>query len=113
MESIRSEFTAGRCDDEQTLAEIQRVHEEIGILIDPHTAVGLQVARRSRRDQSIPMVVLATADPAKFPDAVETATGVRPPLPPFLSELFDRPEHFEVIPNDRAALTERFSTLPR
>ena len=70
------------------------------MLIDPHTAVGLAAARAARTDPSVPMVVLATAHPAKFPDAVEAATGVRPPLPEHLSDLFDRPEKFDTYPND-------------
>ena len=63
------------------------------MLIDPHTAVAVAAARaRARRDTATaPMVALATAHPAKFPDAVERATGVRPPLPPALAEIMDKP----------------------
>ncbi|MDH3678817.1 MAG: threonine synthase [Acidimicrobiia bacterium] len=104
VESIRAEFTGTRVSDDETLDEIARVHDELGFLIDPHTAVGFVAARRLRRDPAVPMITLATADPAKFPDAVERATGVRPPLPPFLSELFDRREHYEVVGNDAAAI---------
>ncbi len=105
--TIRAEFDAGRCDDDETTAEIARVHAETGILLDPHTAVGLKVARSQRRDPTVPMVTLATADPAKFPDAVERATGVRPDLPPFLAELLDRPEYLTVVANDLAAVAVR------
>lgn len=98
-DSIAAEFDGARVDDDETLAEIARVHEELGILIDPHTAVGTKAAR-DHATTGVAMVTLATADPAKFPDAVERATGLRPELPPFLSELFDRPERFSQLPND-------------
>lgn len=111
VEAIRNEFTAGRVDDDETSEEIKRVHDRTGLLIDPHTAVGLRTARLSRRDPSIPMITAATADPAKFPDAVEKATGVRPDLPPFLSELFDRQEHYTVVENDLAAVGERLAAM--
>ncbi len=93
--AIRNEFDAGRLDDDGTLTEIAHLHDRLGLLIDPHTAVGTEVARRLRRNTEVPMITLATAAPAKFPDAVEQATGVRPPLPAFLSELFDRPEYYD------------------
>ncbi len=96
-------FRAGRLDDEGTLAEIARVHGECGMLIDPHTAVGTAVARHHARD-GIPMVTLATAHPAKFPDAVERATGRRPDLPEHLADLFERPERTRTLPNDLGAV---------
>ncbi|MCP3992944.1 MAG: threonine synthase [Actinomycetia bacterium] len=108
---IKADLDWGRVDDDETLAEIGRIHDELGLLIDPHTAVGLCTARAVRRDPSVPMIVLATADPAKFPDAVEQATGVRPPLPPFLSELFDRSERYEVVANDLAAIAARVALV--
>jgi threonine synthase len=64
-------------------------------------------ARGARRDPDIPLVALACAHPAKFPDAVESATGIRPPLPPRLADLLQRPERIAVLPNDLAAV-ERF-----
>ena len=67
----------------------------------PHTAVGVAAARAGRADPAIPMVVLATAHPAKFPDAVEAATGIRPALPPHLADLLVRTERFTVLPNDQ------------
>ena len=105
VDAARGEFDAVRVDDDETLAEIGRVNGDLGLTIDPHTAVGLVAARRARRDRSVPMIALATADPAKFPDAVEQATGVRPPLPPFLAELHDRTERYEVVANDPSDLT--------
>lgn len=96
-------FRAGRLDDEGTLAEIARVHGECGMLIDPHTAVGTAVARRHRRE-GVAMVTLATAHPAKFPDAVERATGRRPELPDHLADLFERPERTRTLPNDLSTI---------
>ncbi len=96
-------FRAARVDDDETLAEIARVHAECGMLIDPHTAVGTAAARRARRGDA-PVVTLATAHPAKFPDAVQRATGVRPPLPAHVADLMDLPERTSVLPNDLAVV---------
>lgn len=93
-------FSAGRFTDEQCLALIGDLHAESGKLIDPHTAVGVGVARELRRDASVPMITLGTAHPAKFPDAVERATGVRPPLPAHLADLLEREERCESLPFD-------------
>ena len=74
------------------------------MILDPHTAVGVSAARQAHRDPDVPMVCLATAHPAKFPDAVEQAIGIRPELPAHLADLFDRAERFEALPNDLPAL---------
>ena len=100
-------FRAGRIDDTQTLAVMQRIHHDTGMLLDPHSAVGVGVAQQMRNQLGPMMVTLATAHPAKFPDAVQRATGVHPPLPPHLADLFDRDERFTLLPNDLAAV-ERF-----
>jgi threonine synthase len=98
-------FDGARVDDEATLAVIKAVHEETGLLVDPHTAVGIAAARaQPRRADDAPVVVLATAHPAKFPDAVERATGIRPALPTHLRDLLDRPERTAVVANDLAAV---------
>jgi threonine synthase len=102
-----------RIDDEQTTRVIADVHERTGMLLDPHTAVGLGAARAARLDRSIPMVTLATAHPAKFPDAVEKATGVRPPLPPHLAELLDRPELVVELPNDLGTVQSYIRSVNR
>ena len=104
MASARALFSAGRLDDEGTLEEIRRVKAETGLTVDPHTAVGIAVARDQARAGGPPVVVLSTAHPAKFPDAVEKATGVRPALPPRLADLYERPERCERIGNDAEAL---------
>ena len=96
-------FQAAALDDDQTLAVIRQVHEETGRLVDPHTAVGIGAARACRAGDS-PMVALATAHPAKFPDAVERATGLRPEVPARLAAVLQRPERYEVLPAEVAAV---------
>ena len=80
------------------------LYRETGELIDPHSAIGLAAARAVKLDPDVAVVALGTAHPAKFPDAVEKATGMRPPLPAALADLYERPERFSVLPNDLAAL---------
>jgi len=104
MERIRSEFDAGRLDDAGTLAEMRRVFDQHGLLIDPHTAVGLGVGRELRAHSDIPLVVMATADAAKFAEAVQEATGQDAELPERVGDLMALPEHFEVIHNDLDAV---------
>ena len=96
-------FQAASLDDTETLEVIRQVHDATGVLVDPHTAVGIGAARACRAGEA-PMVALATAHPAKFPDAVERATGIRPELPDRLAGLFDRPERFEVLPAEVEAV---------
>jgi len=94
-------FRGFSLDDDGTLAEIRRLNAAAGYLADPHTAIGTAAARACAPDDpAIPVVVAATAHPAKFPDAVERATGARPPLPPALADLYEREERFTVLPND-------------
>jgi len=104
---IRARFAAERADEEETAATIRAVQREAGYLIDPHTAVAVAVAEKENRDRSVPMIVLSTAHPAKFPDAVEAACGTRPALPDWLGDLESRPERVTVLPNDQAAV-EKF-----
>lgn len=111
---LADHWSASRVDDEETAATISQLFDRTGMLIDPHTAVGVAAARHVRFDPAVPMVVLATAHPAKFPDAVESATGIRPPLPAHLADLFDRPERFDVVANDFATVRGLIeSTLDR
>jgi len=100
---IAPTFRAGRANNHDTLATIRSVYENSGMLIDPHTAVGVKAAREFA-EEGVPMITLATAHPAKFPDAVERATGIRPELPEHLSNLFDLPEKTSELPNDLAAV---------
>ena len=111
LELLADHWSAARVDDQQTAATIAEEYERSGMLLDPHTAVGLAAARQARSDASVPMVVLSTAHPAKFPDAVESASGVRPPLPEHLADLFDRPEKFEVCPNDFVTVRGRIEEI--
>ena len=82
---------------------IAQVYESSGMLLDPHSAVGLSAAR-SLGPTTTPMVCLATAHPAKFPDAVEKGSRVRPDLPERVGDLFEREEQFDVLPNDLAVV---------
>ncbi len=95
-------FRAAAFDDEATLAEISRVYATSGYLLDPHSATGTAAARMfaGLDREPAPFVTLATAHPAKFPDAVDTATGVRPPLPEHLSDLMERTERSQTVAND-------------
>ena len=101
---IRGLFTADRADEEEVAATMRAVRRETGNFVDPHTAVGIAVAEKETRDPAVPMVVLATAHPAKFPDAVEAACGERPQLPEWLSDLNQRPERVTVLPVDQSAV---------
>jgi len=101
LRDLTSVFSGARFDDDQTRAVIGQLHRETGELIDPHSAVGIAAGRALRRDQSVPMIALATAHPAKFPDAVKAAAGVAPGLPAHLADLFERPERYEILANDR------------
>ena len=96
-------FRAVRCDDATTLEVIRDVFEKTGQLIDPHTAVGVFGARQHQA-ADVPMVTLATAHAAKFPDAVEMATGSRPTLPAHLADLFDHEEYVTAVENDLEAV---------
>jgi threonine synthase len=96
-------FRAARMDDEETLAVMRSVYADTGVLVDPHTAVGIGAARACR-EPGAAAVCLATAHPAKFAEAVERATGVRPALPDHLADLLERPERTERIPADLAAV---------
>jgi len=99
LQAIRDEFSGAAIDEAATADEIGRTWREAGYLLDPHTAVGVRAARGAlQRDPATPMVVLGTAHPAKFPNAVERASGVRPALPPHLADLMERQERFTVLP---------------
>ncbi len=98
-------FASDRVDlDDMSLA-MRWAHEGAGEVIDPHTAIGLSAARRAGLASDIPVVTLATAHPAKFGDAVERATGVRPPLPVRLGDLFEREERYDILPATFEAVT--------
>lgn len=114
-EFIEGRFQAARLDDTETLGVISRTYGESGMLLDPHTAVGVGAVAKLRAAGTLhgTTVTLATAHPAKFPDAVERATGVRPPLPPHLADLFELPEQCTVLPHDLAAVQQFVATTFR
>lgn len=92
-------FRAHRSDDIETIATMRRIYDDTGMLIDPHTAVGVASAEACS-EPGVPTITLATAHPAKFPDAVFRATGIEPPLPEHVIDLYERPERITVLPND-------------
>ncbi len=102
LEALRETYASGRVGEAETSATIARTLRATGELLCPHSAVGVAVAEAHLG--AVPMVTLATAHPAKFPDAVEEATGIRPALPARMADLFDRPERVTRLENDRAAL---------
>ncbi|GGE34688.1 threonine synthase [Agaricicola taiwanensis] len=110
---IRSEFDAGRTGEAQVAETIARVRREAGYMLDPHTAVAVSVAERQAGDPSVPMVVLGTAHPAKFPDAVEAACGERPALPPAVADRLSGPERMDVVSNDLGAIQAFVSARAR
>lgn len=97
---LQEGFAAGTADEVQTSAAMATAHKASGYLADPHTAVGIHVARQNLSGKT-PMVTLSTAHPAKFPAPVADATGVEPALPVWLADLMDRPERFETVENDQ------------
>lgn len=101
-EAISTDFDAGRASEDEVTQTIRSTLADTGMLLDPHTAVGVHVAKQT--DTASPMVVLATAHPAKFPDAVEAASGIRPPLPERLADLMAGQERFKVLANDLDAV---------
>lgn len=102
---IRGEFDAGRASEDEVSDTIDQVLTTSDYLLDTHTAIGVAVAR-AQPDSASPMVVLGTAHPAKFPDAVEAASGIRPPLPPRCGDLMKGSERFTVLPNDQKAVEQ-------
>ena len=105
----RKFFDGARVTDDETVATIARLYHETGEILDPHSAVAVAGAERCRRDSEVPMVAIATAHPAKFPDAVEKAIQQRPALPPHLADLMKRPERSATLANDLGALKSYIS----
>jgi threonine synthase len=105
---IRADFDAHSVDESATAAEISRVYRDDGIVLDPHSAVGVAAGFRALEQHAFtPMIVAGTAHPAKFPDAIEAATGVHPPLPAHLADIMERKERFDIVRNDLGAV-EKF-----
>jgi threonine synthase len=98
-------FASDRIDAEGMNQAMRWAHAEAGQVLDPHSAIGLAAARRAEIAADVPVVTLATAHPAKFADAVERATGVRPGVPPRVGDLYQRQERYDVLPATFEAVT--------
>ena len=106
LDEARALFDARRYDDEESLAEVARVRRDCGEAVEPHSAIGIAAGRALAADLDAPVVALATAHPAKFPDSVERALGYRPALPERLADLYEREERLTKLPNDLATVRE-------
>lgn len=103
LAEARSLFSSYRLGDDETVAVIRDVFASAEYLLDPHTAIGVQAARKTRRNSETPMICLATAHPAKFPEAVKKAGQQQDPVLPFhMQDLFHRDEKYQVLANDLA-----------
>lgn len=103
LHTLLEQYVSGRVSEDDTLAMIRTIRDETGEVLCPHSAVGVAVARQ-HIEPGVPMVTLATAHPAKFPDAVARAVGIRPELPPHMADLFDLPERVTRVENDAEAI---------
>ncbi len=112
LAGIRRDFSAGRADQSRVDALIARVASRTGYVLDPHSAVAVDVALRHEK-ATAPMIALATAHPAKFPAAVKSACGIDPALPSWLSDVMTREEHFDILPADLDAVEAHISRHAR
>ncbi|OUS05104.1 threonine synthase [Rhodobacterales bacterium 52_120_T64] len=106
LSRLRDEFDSANCSEQETSATIRLARDKYGEIVCPHTAVAIKSAADVRGDKATPMITLATAHAAKFPDAVEDACGIRPNLPPHMADLYDRPERVTRVANDLSAIQE-------
>jgi threonine synthase len=105
LAKARALFSSYRCGDEGMVEVIRSTFEDSGYLLDPHTAIGLAAARKCSNNKSTPMITLATAHPAKFPDAVKQAGYPEDPaLPQHMADLFEREERYTVLDNDNTVV---------
>jgi threonine synthase len=113
LNALRAEFSAFAVDDARTLEVIKKVYDTTGELLDPHTAVGYEAAELHSKEHpdAAPIITLATAHPAKFPDAVKKAVGVKPVLPAHMQDLFAKPERMTKKPNNPDAIKQLIATL--
>ena len=105
LAAIREEFDSSAVNEAETAKTIAQTLKSSGELLDPHSAVGVAAACKAKPSNSA-MVTLATAHPAKFPDAVEKASGIRPHLPQRLSHLLNAKERFTILPNSATAVRD-------
>ncbi len=104
-QKLQDEFDSGRCSENETSAQIKRSYEDVGEVLCPHSAIAVKVANSIMRDETVPMITLATAHPAKFPAAVEAACGIHPELPKRMGDLFNRDERITKVGNNLAEIT--------
>jgi threonine synthase len=109
LAQLRARYSAYACNDQDTIATINAVKAESGLVIDPHTAVAAHAAR-GLMASSAPTVILSTAHPAKFPDAVRKAIGADPAMPPALQKVMTLPEKLEILPNDLTLIRQFISS---
>ena len=110
LSAMREQFAAVRINQEQMAEVMNKVKQETGMIIDPHTAIGVGAAWRSQLDETIPMVTLATAHPAKFPASVEQACGIAAPEPQRVKDMMQLPERSDVLANDLSAVQSYISS---
>ena len=103
LQALREHFDSGRLSEEETSAAITEMQARTGEILCPHSAIAAKVGDQ-HQDGATPMISLATAHPAKFPDAVEAATAIRPGLPKRMADLYDRSERVTQVDNDLTAL---------
>jgi len=108
---VKALLDGERFDDEATKKLIGKIYEDSGYLLDTHSAIGVGAAGAKRGDPEVPIVALATAHPAKFPDAVKAAAGIHPELPDFLADLHDRAERCHTLDNDYATVKDYIETM--
>ena len=113
LEHVQDFVSGGWFDEAAIRQTMAGVFQDRALLIDPHTAVGIAAARATEREPDVPVICVGTAHPAKFPDAVEAATGVHPPLPDRLADLFELPETMTVLPPDRREIEAFVRTVSR
>jgi threonine synthase len=112
MADIRAGFDAGRATVDEVAQTIRATLKDNGYLLDPHTATGVHVAA-GHASKSVPMIVLATAHPAKFPAAVEAACGISPALPDWLAGMMDATERYTVLPSDLKMVEDHINRRAR
>ncbi len=112
-EALRKDFAAAAADMDEVARCIRRVKAESGYLLEPHTACGVIAADKNPARDGVPRIVLATAHPAKFPDAMQAITGERPALPERMASLMTAPERITVLPNDTSAVKRFVETRAR
>jgi threonine synthase len=104
LATARQIFTAAKADDDLTLKTIRTVYEKSGYILDPHSAVGVAAARQLARELPEPVIMLATAHPAKFPETIKRALGQTPALPSAVAALLSKPERTMLLPADARAV---------